>query len=339
MRRLACLCLIASLLTGRAQGAAPDVYALTDPGDPPATLEILARDPRIDGLVIRTSWDRLQPTAERYEWASLDAAFAVARRYHKKITLHILTTPFGPMLTWIYAAGAAHYTVDLPPMMQRAGRATQTAPVPWDTVYLEAYHRFLLALRDHLQSGGLTDTLGYMSDATPIAEMSLIGCRDGRIDTVPYNRSQYLAAWRYTIAAHSLAFPAVPLLVSAPVRTICLPDQDGQAFYRDLIASVSTQDRKAPLMIFAADLTAQGSDRVANVAPELSAMPHGFQMMWQSTHDPHNRMLGSLSAALCSGLRLKGQYFEIYKDDILNQGDTAMQNAITALHDGQCRAE
>lgn len=309
--------------------AAPQIYALTDPNDKTDVLEALAKDPRIDGLAIRTSWDQIQPAEAHFNWEQIDQAFLVAQKYNKHITLHILSSGYGRAPAWVFEAGAISYAVQSPPFAPR--QFTKNDAVPWDGLYLEKFFIFLKSLHAHLSERHFLPLLGYLSAATPVPEMSLVGCRDNQLGDQYYDRVKYLTAWRYSLDAYNATFPDTPLLISAPVKIICYPDHDGENFYREIMAYALQKTSTHP-MIYATDLTAQGSERLMQARAHHGQLPLAFQMMGQSSHDPRNRMLGSLQQALCQGISAGADYFEIYKVDIFNLNDTAIQNAITTLH-------
>jgi hypothetical protein len=137
------------------------VFALTDPGVSVASLTTLAANSQVDGLVIRTSWDTLQPTEATFAWSSIDQAFSVAQSYNKQITLHVLTSAYGKTPSWVYAAGAQSYSYTI-------SGTSHTDPIPWDTIYLSKFSAFLAVLHDHLAGAGYLGLLKYTSDGVPV---------------------------------------------------------------------------------------------------------------------------------------------------------------------------
>lgn len=303
------------------------VFALMDVGDPPATLEAFAAHAEVDGLAFRTSWKVLEPLAGAYEWSSLDAALQAVRAHGKKLTLHVGVAARG-LPGWLAPMGSATYTYAAP------GGDLVTEPVPWDPVFLSRYEALVAALAAHIRARGDAGLLHAVSDGAPVAEMSLAGCRDALLTGgIPYGRSQYLGAWKRTVDAHAGSFPATRLLVSAPVAVICRPDNDGKAFYAEVMDHALAAGANAT--VFAADLNAAGSARLAQVDAALLARAGvAFQAIWSSTGDAQGRMQGSLEAAVCQGLAGGGRYFEIYKAD-LSSADAAVRGAIRRARAGQ----
>lgn len=304
--------------------SASSVFALADPGDPRATLDALAADSRVEGIAFRTTWGLLEPQDGAYDWSALDTALEVARNRGKKLTLHVGATGFG-LPRWLTGLGVATYSFAL-----RNGQRT-TDPVPWDATYLARYGRFVQAMAAHIRSRGDESLLRAVSDGVPVSEMSLPGCRDGRLENGPaYSRAAYLEAWRTSGASHLAAFPSTPIAVSAPVAVICAPDQDGRAFYTELMAPLSER-----VVVFAADLNAEGSQRMSQVDASISSRGVLFQTIWSQSDDPENRMRGTLRDAVCRGLAFGARYFEIYKADLAS-ADAGVRDAIEKARAGRC---
>ncbi len=291
-----------------------------DVGDSTALLDSFAARETVDGLALRTSWGMLEPQDGVYEWSTLDAAFDTARARGKQVTLHIGASSLG-VPRWLAALGVAMYTYTTP-----MGAAV-TEPLPWDAIYISRYTRFVAALAAHMQTRGDTSLLYAVSDGVPVAEMSIVGCRNGILSGgTPYSRSSYLNAWKTTIDAHAAAFPEPRLFISSPIAIICIPDNDGKAFYTEVMNYALEKSAKAT--VFAADLNALGSARLAQVDASISTRAAiAFQMIWSATNDTQNRMQGALKDALCKGIGNGARYFEIYKVDI-SSSDAAIQDAI-----------
>lgn len=303
------------------------VFALLDPGETTTSATHFAALSSVDGLVYRALWSRLETAPGMYDWSSLDNVADVARAARKPLTLHV--APDLP--NWLPGLGAQTYTYTSP-------LGSGTAAVPWDATYLARHGAFVAALATHLRTRGDASLVAMVSVGAPVAEMSLVGCRNGVLGTGPaYDRAQYLDAWKTSFAAHrdafaDSAFASVNLAISAPVPEICLPDGDGAAFHAELMRHALSLTPRA--VVFAADLNALGSSRLGQVdaATRRDTMLH-FQTIWSYTDDPANRFKGPLRDAVCSSWRAGARYIEIYKADLLNT-DPAVQAAIAAARDG-----
>lgn len=303
------------------------VFSLIDVGDSTALLDAFAGRATVDGLALRTSWSLLEPVQGVYDWKTLDAAFDTVRARGKQLTLHVGVSSVG-VPGWLVALGAVTYSYKTPM------GATVTEPIPWDATFLSRYTQFLAALAAHIQARGDAGLLHAVSDGVPVPEMSLVGCQNAVLSGgIAYSRASYLSAWKATVDAHASAFPATRLFVSAPVSVICMPDNDGKAFYTELMNHALAKSSTATA--FAADLNAAGSMRLRQVdASIMSRASVAFQMIWSSANDTQHRMQGTLNDALCRGQASGARYFEIYKADI-SSPDAAIQAAIERVRAGQ----
>jgi len=283
-------------------------------------------NPKVDGLAVRLGWSGLEPQEGTYDFTRLDTVLAAVKAQNKKATLHVAATEFqGATPTWLEAAGAKFYTYSF------RGRPPTKEPVPWDPVYLAKWSAFLPKLAEHLKASGYLALVENASIAVPEPEMNLVGCANGMLDgaSVPFDRSQYLAAWKQMVDLYHSVLPTVNKLVSAPQNGICGLDNDKE-FYRNLMDYALAKD--APrFWLFAADLSAKGSDRVQTYADYEGKASIGFQPVAAFTSDPNHWVKGSLLDLYCSGLKMGAVYFEVYSADLANQ-DPAVQQAISAIH-------
>ena len=306
--------------------ASGKVFALMDPGEASSSMRTYAAMASVDGLAYRSLWRALEPQAGVYDWSSLDAAFDAVRGQGKSLTLHVATD--GQALpSWLASVGAAYYTASSPV-------GPVSGAVPWDAVYLQRIKSFVSALGAHVRDRGDLDLLAAVSDGAPMAEMSLVGCQNNMLGSYPYSRSAYLQAWQQSASAYLQAFPGKRLLISAPVRSICANDEDGQAFYTDVMNDALGQS--AAVGVFAADLMASGtgSQRMGQVdASVLGRSSVNFQMLAAYSTDSGLRMKGTLNQAVCDGWNLNGRYFEVYKADLQNPAPD-VQEAVARARTG-----
>ncbi|HUX35216.1 MAG TPA: beta-galactosidase [Gemmatimonadaceae bacterium] len=306
--------------------ASGQVFALMDPGASASTLQAYAALPSVDGLAFRVLWSSLEPAAGTYDWTALDTALAVARRQGKTITIHVAPSA-GGLPGWLGSLGMRSYSYVGP-------QGPRTDPVPWDSVYLARYRAFVTAMGAHVRATGNMELVASVSDPVPEPEMTIVGCQNHQLTGgIAYDRATYLAAWDSTISTYAGAFPGIRLFISSPIAFICANDgNDGQAFYTDVMRYASSATGHAA--VFAADLTALGSQRMAQAASLPGAPAVGLQTIWSYSSDPQNRMQGSLTDAVCHGWRLGARYFEIYQPD-LSSADASVQAAIGSARTGQ----
>lgn len=283
----------------------------------------------IDGVALQIGWTSMETSDEVFNWTTLDTALKTAKDKGKGVTLHIFPGgPFG-VAQWLKTAGVKTYT------LTDFQRRTHEEALPWDTTYLAQYSQFLKSLAKHISNAEYANTLAHVSVGVPVGEMDLIACRNNMLANVsPYNRTTYLSAWEAMIDAHAAAFPSLKKFISAPVGLICAPDRDTQ-FFVDVM-NYASQKYSKTFMPFAADLTAEGSDRTSPYTNIVSSLGVGYQPIWSSTSDPSNRMKaaypGSLLQATCKAVSNGADYVEIYAVDVSNT-DATIQNGIRAVHD------
>jgi len=304
------------------------VFALLDPGESTSSATEYAALDSVDGLAFRAAWSRMEPTANTYDWASLDAITDVVRQADKKLTIHVISD--AP--AWLTGLGMQSYSYNHPLF------GSGSAPIPWDATFLDRNAKFMAALAAHVLARGDADLIEVVSVGAPVSEMSLLYCQNGLLgNSLSYDRSSYLESWKNSISAYDsafsdAAFDNMQLVFSAPVSQICRPDADGLAFYTELMESILPTTPRAG--VFMADLNALGSSRLNQVGEGILAqVPLYFQTIWSYSNDPSDRFKGPLMDAVCFGRNAGARYFEIYKADLLST-DLAVQSAIAAVRTG-----
>lgn len=308
-------------------GGAPAnrAFALTNASFP--RLGDLLSHTGIDGVALQLRWGDYETADGTYDWSGLDAVLAKVKTAGKLATLHFLAAIHPP--SWLAGAGAQMYT-----FQDRAGNSV-TQPVPWDSVYLGRFADFISAMAAHLKSTGELGAVFDVSVAAPTSEMNLIGCQQGTLgSSIPYDRAKYLKAWKTMIDAFETAFPNKAKFISMPQGgLICRPAVD-KAFYGEVMTYAKSKGNH--FWMFAADLTANGSQRESDYTSLVGTFPLGFQTIWSATNDPSHRMKGTfpsnLEQATCTAMADGATYLEIYAADVLNT-DATIQKGISVIHD------
>ena len=306
--------------------AQPQKYAFALTNSHAQNLDALLSNKNIDGIALQEVWAMLEPQEGQYHFEQLDLALQRAAAHRKLVSLHVMASPRVPM--WLKESGAEFFSgVDF------RGRPV-TDVVPWDKVYSEKFGRFLNKLSEHLRQQRLYNSVFALGVVVPVAEMNLVGCHHGKLGSVSYDRSAYLSACKTIIAKYSGSFPQARKFISPPMRDlICFPTQDRE-FYRELMDD-SIRRYGTTCWMFAADLTAEGSERTSNYRDLTRKTGLGYQTIWSSTDDPSLRMKGfypqNLQLAIKKGLANGAEYFEIYAVDVLNPS-TEIQGALSLIH-------
>ena len=315
------------IFIGPLKARATDLYALMDPGDGRVEYNFYLSYEKVDGIALRLRWAEIEPKDNVYNWNKIDDAVKQAYKYRKGLTLHILPSSYVAPPSWLEDAGMEEYRASFP---LKYGRSNSYEPVPWDKVYLEKWEEFMAALAEHLNEPKALASLKYISVAAPVPEMSLIYCRDNKMSSsLGYSREWYLYSWKKTIEIMRKYFPRPTKLLPVPVDQICRPDNDGPAFFSEVYRFAG-----AGFMPFATDLNGYGSKRLKGIPQDLYNAS-GLQFIWQYTIDPkktkRKRFAGELKDGVCKGvLDYKGDYFEVYQDD-LNNTDFPVRRAIQKI--------
>jgi len=311
--------------TSTLAASAGKVFALLDPGESSANMQAYASKASVDGLAFRARWSDLEPSADSYNWSSLDSALTTAGSSGKKMTIHVGASS-GGYPNWLTGMGMKTYTYTIP-----AG--SRKDPIPWDSVYIQHYNQFVAALGQHVTATGKQSVVEHVSVGAPVAEMTIAGCANGQLQGgTAYDRTLYMNTWKSTIAANASAFPGKKVFVSLPLAFICQNDgNDGKAFATELMNSTKTT---ASVSYFAADLNALGSTRTAQADSSLKASQGiNYQTIWSYTSDPQSRFQGSLSSGVCYGWKAGARYYELYKSDLTSISASVI-NAIAQARSG-----
>ncbi len=221
----------------------------------------------------------------------------------------------GAAPSWLASKGIQTYSATTP-------RGTTTEYLPWDAAYLSAYTSFMTRLGEHLAGNA---TVAHVSVGAPVSEMTIVGCSNGMLGSIAFQRASYLAAWRTTVDAVEGAFPGAGVFVSLPLSFVCAGDGGGAAFATDLQTSFAPTTSW-----FAADLRADGSVRSGQL-PTGGAI--GFQPTWYVTGDATNKVGGTITSMICAGWNRGSRYFEFYKQDLAS-GSADLTSALAAAHTG-----
>jgi len=320
------------------------VYVVTalDQPIPAAALAL----PGVEGIVIRASWRKLQPSAQEPIFKSIDEQFAAARRFGKKVSLSIEAGVDTP--DWVYTLGARPYQFVLDgdggDRMCQRGRI----PIPWDPVYLDAFkqliraasHRFNRStVLTHVKVTGLgavgqPAALPHAPGRTLSNGQKTCTTTDevsGWLD-VGYSRQRVLQTWREMIEAYAQNFSSHRLAVVIDTQGFPPIDERGQ-----VIRGASYDSDIVPEMI---KLALSGREpRVlmqSNDLTNTSAYPFpirfgdevaiGYQLRFAVSGDKAFRMNGGtpespvaiFDGIVRRGVAARGRYLEVRVEDALD---------------------
>jgi hypothetical protein len=269
-----------------------------------APLANAAQNPAISGLMLRMTWEDMEPSDGTFNWPITDAVFKLAEQStsisqprpgltaHKFVVLSFvpgfetpswaLRDPAGKLPSAATGSFCIPYGVG-------AG-TTATLPLPWDPTYLNNWSNFLQQIASHYESK--PEFLMITADGpTSISEeMSLPGAAG---PASPCDESADIASWKdlgYTseryAAAWSTAFQDFHANFPNQVTSF--------AYYRGLPIPGAAQRTKMP-----ADVTSEG---------ELS-LGHDFALeanglTYQSPDDPAYQFVSSNSGSAITGFEM-----------------------------------
>lgn len=264
----------------------------------------------VDGVLLRTYWNKIQPRAGKIDWAFFDKGIALAAQYHKKLGLLVtagVTTP-----DWVYAAGARQFAVSNRHNPNEPAVLHQ--PLPWDSVFKEKW-------------GQVIREFGARYDSNPQVAYVVMG-GSGRkaesffasapADVAAFNRIDGLASWKPAVKwitdQYAQSFRATPFLLDlgAPV-----PGAQGRA----ALAEVCEYGAKAYPHRFGVKSDGLGAnyDLASFGAKEVSALSGktavGFQMSVPSKGKTNPQGRSLLADALKRGIGLGAHFIEVYAVD------------------------
>lgn len=290
--------------------------------------ELCWTNPHVDGVLLRTFWNKIQPQAGEINWTFFDEGVALAAQYHKKVGLLItagVTTP-----EWVYTSGARRFDVSGPhqktPLMHQ--------PLPWDAAFKAKWEE---VIREFGARYDRNPQVAYVVMGGPGRRAeSFFASTPADIDA--FNRLGGLASWipgvKWIIDRYASYFPTTPFLLDlgAPV-----PNAQGRA----ALASVCDYGTKAYPHRFGVksdglsatyDLNSFGAREVMALSDKTTV---GFQMSLPSKgrKNVHGEFI--LAEALKRGIQLGAHFIEVYAADcnlpaeapLLDEASEALKNS------------
>jgi len=311
------------------------VWSLSIPNKDP--LKAVYSNPAVDGIALRTEWDKIETSNGVYDWSYLDRNIAAAAAAGKKVSISVaagVTTP-----SWLYNLGAAGFTFT-------SGGTNYKIPVPWDPVFLAQWTQFVrdLGARYATNPAVVLVKITGINALTPETMLPRTSADNTRWAAIGYTPTKVENAWRTIADTFAQAFPKKQ--ISLPTIPHGFPPIDNNS---KVIASSGGDDVLARKLItdgiarYGRQFVVENhglstfwiSGQVANVATTVST---GHQTLWNVTNDTTRRMTGGatpydpakvLQTAVNSAIAAQARFIEIYQADIVN---TALKNVITYAH-------
>lgn len=314
--------------------------------------------PYVDGFFLRLRWASVEPKEGEYVWREIDTALELVKTTNKRLSLGIKPGVDTP--DWVYAAGAKGFTFkDHMPYRKQTFCTQQTIPIPWDSVYLEKWKKFITAFGQRYGKNPYISHVKITGVNTMTLETILPRSR-GEVVTSPlsgtscvlqddvvnwqkegYTRVRMEKAWKSIADTFYKAFSGKQIaLMDArfpPIDDVggIIKGKDDPVLAQRLVEYAA--------MTYGKSFILQNNGLSAYwVSPFVSKyakwIATGYQMLWFVTNDSTGRMNKKvypydpyevLLKAIQLGKSAGAQFVEIYEQDITNQ---ALTDVIIEAH-------
>jgi hypothetical protein len=175
-------------------------------------------DPLVSGVDLDIQWDNLEPTANNFDWSTLDCLFAEADANHKFVVLAVIPGFRTP--SWVLQLPGvqtqnfkfAYFNENVEP---------RALPLPWNEPYLHAWFTFLDALAQRYGNSPEFRLIQVAGPTSVSTEMSLPDRTTGDTALPPaangsdtaewislgYTPDKYVNAWKETFDQYHQLFP------------------------------------------------------------------------------------------------------------------------------------
>ena len=291
---------------GQAGAGTPSKYFLKD---------MIADDcwvnPNISGLSLRSFWSLIEPADGVYDWSYFDQAVVLAKRNHKLLAIGVTPGEFSP--PWVYAAGAQKIQYDKD---KKEGHVkTIVAVLPWDPIFLQKWSEFVRAFGQRYDSVAevayvTTGGLGRQSE-TIYADSPESIALFNQLAPGGNGDAAWVEAGKQILEVYAKSFPSTPFINASSPPTTNAEGREAQMVILNWAAAANGPRfglKSCALTPTSYSLDAMPAQKIA--ALTKSGAPSGYQMFL-----PQRAMKGTLQETLDNGIRLQGQFLEVYKGD------------------------
>jgi hypothetical protein len=274
-----------------------------------SVLPSVAALPYVRGFLVRIAWKDVEPRRGEYAWTRLDAQFDAALAAGKQVALAVVNGDGAP--GWLDSAGAARF-----PFLFR-GTTPAVMPVPWDSVYLDAWSRCIAALGARY-AGHPALALVHMTHASGNGfEMQLPSTPTDQNNwrAIGYSHRRMIDSWTRVVEYFNAAFPATPLDVDLhPVL-----NSDSVSIGVDAAARRAIGARYGAFAAWWCQTnTLVYAGQYALLRASADSGFAGVQMVASGGTDSAKFGAGGMPEALALAVRDGIFYWEIWNQDLLN---------------------
>jgi hypothetical protein len=289
-------------------------------------------NPAVDGIVIRTFWDNVQPAPNQFNWSFIDSQIQAASSAGKKVILVVLPGAFTPHWA-LREVQSAQFVVDY----GFDQGATVTLPMPWDATYLDRWFEFVHVLGQRYDSNpavvnvpatgptSISEEMSLPNDPAALANWKQLG----------YTLKKYENAWQQSLAAYVQAFPTTEISLTF-YPGLPIPDASAETATRIDIANFAFTTYGRQVVFQENGLSARkaalslGYDLVQQYSNKTTV---GFEMGTSATQKPDQMggtsAVSALQASVNLGMKAGAKFLEIYEQDELNP---AIQSILADTH-------
>ena len=266
----------------------------------------IAAKPFVKGILVRVTWDLMEPTDDNYNWSLIDGQIAAANYYNKKISLGVGCGIHIPQ--WVFSAGAQRLVSSVP--------FADTLAVPWDLTFLNKWTDFITAFGNRYQND-TTIQLIYMTASTGNGfEMQLPFVTTPTLTSVGYTDTQMISSWKTIINAFNIAFPNHYL--TNDFHPVNGSNAIADSVYNYAVSTIGKRYGASGWWWTQHNTIVYPSQYAILQNSAVNCIFTGIQMAYSGTKDTAVFGAGGMPAALQLAIDNDVYYWEIWNQDILN---------------------
>jgi hypothetical protein len=291
-------------------------------------------NPLVTGVDLDIQWDNLEPTANNFDWSTLDCLFAEADANHKFVVLSVIPGFRSP--AWVLELPGVQ-TQNFKFAYFNANVDARPLPLPWNEPYLQAWFTFLDALAQRYANNPEFRLIQVAGPTSVSTEMSLPDRTSG--DTalpaaangsdiaewinLGYTPDRYVNAWKESFDQYHQLFPhqylSLSLYPGLPIGNNGAEDRRARTDTVDRVIEAGMRYKQQ----FALQENGirgrerQPSDHEYNAVREhCGDIVTGLQNSKSATNDPAYQ--GPLDRALDHVTAAGVDFWEVYASDVDN---------------------
>lgn len=284
--------------------------------------EPLLAKPFVDGALIRVRWHELEPIEGQFDWRYLDSEIAKVAKLGKAYTLAVVGGPSTP--SWVFAKGAQGYSFTLNnPYASKARPVDNKLPLPWDAIYLKAWHRLIAELGKRYSSDPNLLLVHITLSSQNGFEMHLPYSRGPRDpnqlpswDKFGFSEDKYINAAKTTLDAYSQAFPTK--FLDLEIHNVFDSYRIPQELVRYGVTHIGK--RFGPFGAWLNDRDVRWDKPLRELMKETSSQSFcNYQLIGNATRQLERVGKNGLQGAIQNGLDDGCRYFEVWEVDVKNR--------------------